>query len=119
MGCGCNKNVSGPVQAIGNLVQAANSQPDTIKWFKEGIKGIVKAIGVKSEYSDPDIQLHRDICRKCDHSTKSKDGQLTGFSQCMYPDPEKGGAPCGCFILAKTQAGKCPAKLWPITINGV
>lgn len=105
--------------AVGaNLVKAAASQPDIVKWFKDGVNGLIKCAGNISIYTDEQIQKNRDACRECPHSTKT-DGKLTMQSQCMAPDPNKNGAACGCIILCKTQTDKCPLGKWAtLTING-
>ena len=106
---------------IGNLLSAAKSQNNKIKWFKDGVSGIIKCLKEDVLYTDLDIQKERDVCRDCEYSTKDKNGRLTQTSQCMGIDPNT-GASCGCFILCKTQAGTCPLEKWkttPITINNL
>jgi hypothetical protein len=129
MGCSsCNQNgpkamfggIRKATKAIGNIATAAKQQPNKFKWFRDGVTGLAKCVGHQSKYSDQDIKINRDACRNCEHSTK-QDGKLTSMSQCMAPDPERGGAPCGCFVMCKTQSGDCPLKVWkttPITLNG-
>lgn len=125
MGCnscgGGSKPMFGGIKRAGkNLVQAAKSQPKKLEWFRDGATKLLKCFNHDVIYTDSDIQSNRDACRLCEHSTK-EGGKLTTLSQCMAPDPEKGGAACGCFILCKTQSGECPLKLWksvPITLNG-
>lgn len=99
-----------------NLRQAALQQPDKLLWFKDGISKIIKCLKGKTLYFDEDIQKNRDVCRECQYSTKDSNGKLTLKSQCMAPDPEKNNAPCGCFIVCKTQTGFCPQKKWTTTV---
>lgn len=102
---------------LNNLIKAAKEQPNKIEWFIEGLTGLVKCATNDKSYSDEDIKKNRDVCRTCEHSTK-KDGKLTSSSQCMAPNPEKGGAPCGCNVSCKSQTGKCPLEKWThLTIN--
>lgn len=96
---------------IKNLIQAASQQKNKIKWFKDGLTGIFKCLSDDVLYTDEDIQKNRDVCRECPFSTKDKKNKLTMTSQCMAKDPNT-GAPCGCFILCKTQADKCPLNKW-------
>jgi hypothetical protein len=115
MGCGCGgKKVKEAakqvVAATKNLVKASIEQPDKIRWFKDGLTGILKCIDGQTLYSDEVIVQNRNICRECEFSSKT-DGKLTATSQCMAVDPET-GAPCGCFIICKTQTGKCPVEKW-------
>lgn len=103
---------------VSNLVEAGKKQPDRFKWFRDGVSGIVKCLTGHSLYSDDDIIKNRDICRECEHSTKT-DGKINIKSQCMAPDSEKDNAPCGCPIVCKTQTGKCPLNKWThITVLG-
>ncbi len=97
---------------VGNLIKAGVSQSKPFHWFKDGLNGIIKCMGLKSIYKEDQIQANRDACRECEHSTKNEDGKLYVYSQCMAPDPEKDGAPCGCFITCKTQVSKCPLNKW-------
>ena len=100
-----------------NLTSAFMSQPNKFQWLKDGVTGLLKCVGEVSKYSDEQIAANRDVCRVCPHSTK-KDGKLITTSQCMAPDPTKGGVKCGCIILCKSQVGECPLKLWTdITIS--
>ncbi len=100
------------------MYEAAKQQPNLIGWFKDGVTGLIKCALGKQDYTDVEIQQNRDVCRGCEHSTKNEKGDLTNKSQCMAPDPEKGGAPCGCIIMCKTQVGKCPLNKWThLTIN--
>lgn len=101
-----------------NLIEAGGQQTDKFSWFRDGITGIVKCFTGQSKYSDEDIVKNRDVCRKCPHAAIADDGKLTNASQCMAPDPGKNGAPCGCFIVCKTQNGECPINSWThLTIN--
>jgi len=103
---------------IVNTFEAAASQSNLLLWFKDGITGLAKCFTNEIKYNDDQISAHRDICRKCEFSTK-KNGNLTTGSQCMAPDPARNGAACGCFILCKTQVGECQLKKWTeLTING-
>lgn len=107
-----------PVQ---NLITAAKSQKQPFKWFRDGLNGIIKCLNSETIYSDEDIQKNRDACRECEFSTKNEKGDLNMKSQCMGPDPKLNNAPCGCFLLCKTQSGHCPLNKWsttPITISG-
>lgn len=123
MSCGCGgggKFINGlknAVKPVTNLVEAAKTQPDKIKWFKDGVSGIIKCIGEKQSYTDQEIIQNRDVCRQCEFSTKT-DGKLTMNSQCMAKD--ENGQICGCFLLCKTSSGpNCPLKKWThLTING-
>lgn len=129
MGCkSCGQN-SGPrpmfgggpekKNVVGNLLKAANDNPDKIGWFKDGISGLIKCVIGEKPYTDEEIQKNRDICRECPHSTKNEEGKITMKSQCMGPDPLKNGAACGCFILCKSQVGKCPIGKWThLKVNG-
>lgn len=94
-----------------NLINAAKTQNNKIKWFKDGVSGIVKCLTEDIAYTDEDIQKNRDICRECPHSTKGKNNTLTMTSQCMGINPDTGEV-CGCFILCKTQNGECPLSKW-------
>lgn len=111
--------VSNVGSAMNNLIKAGAAQEKKLRWFRNGVKGLIKCIGHSTIYSEADICQNRQTCRECSYSTK-QDGKLTTTSQCMYPDPKQGGAPCGCFILCKTQSDICPAKKFtttPITIS--
>lgn len=104
---------------VGNLINAGVSQTKPFHWFKDGLKGIIKCMGLKAIYKDEQIQANRDVCRDCEHSTKNDEGKLYVYSQCMAPDPKKDGAACGCFITCKTQVDKCPQEKWALlSING-
>ena len=127
MGC-CGGNAPKPMfnkttqtnnkGVVANIIGAGVSQSKPFHWFKDGIKGLIKCMGMKSIYTDEEIQINRDICRDCEHSTKNNEGKLYVYSQCMAPDPKKNGEKCGCFITCKTQVDKCPLeKFVPITIN--
>ena len=112
--CGGNKNKNNPVS---NLIQAAKQQPDKIKWFKDGINGLMKCMDQQTSYTDEEIKANRKTCAECPYSTKNSEGKLTATSQCMAIDPET-KAPCACFIICKTQSGKCPIGKWTsLTIN--
>lgn len=100
--------INNPVK---NIASAAISQSNVFRWFRDGITGLVKCFTGSSLYSDEDIIKNRDVCRECEHSTKTDD-RLTLQSQCMAPDPQQNNAPCGCFITCKTQTGKCPLNKW-------
>lgn len=107
MGCSsCGK------RALSNLVKAAKSQPDKVRWFKDGVTGIAKCLGHKTTHSDEQISHNREVCRNCEFSTKNSQGKLTMSSQCMAPDPNNNNAPCGCFIICKTQNDQCPLGKW-------
>lgn len=121
MGCCNNKNFpvkptfpsgnAGPQKIIKNnpiknTVSAAIKQPDAFKWFRDGITGIIKCF-TETIYSDDDIKKNRDVCTNCEFSSKNSNNKLSTQSQCMRPDPLKNNAPCGCFIVCKTQSGKC------------
>lgn len=101
-----------------NLAKAFKAQPDKLSWFFDGVSGIYKCVTGQKEYSDEQIKLNRDACRGCEYSTKNSKGNITVHSQCMAIDPETNAA-CGCFILCKTQVGKCPLnKFIDLTIEG-
>jgi hypothetical protein len=119
MGCSSCKNaIRNSGKVVKNLVQAAIKQPDPVKWFRDGVSGVIKCISGKYIYSDEDIVKNREVCRTCEFSSKT-DGKLTISSQCQAIDPAT-GTPCQCFILCKTAEGKCPLKKWThLTINGV
>lgn len=104
--------------SIKTLAKAASTQDNKVKWFKDGVTGILKCIGNISLYTDEEIGKNRQICRTCEFSTKV-DGKLVANSQCEAKDP-KTGEICGCFILCKTQSGPpCPLNKWThLTING-
>ncbi len=116
MGCGCGKNKPEPINngVIKNMLEAGSKQINKVQWFKDGITGIIKCIEGKTLYSDEDIKINRDTCRKCEFSSKNSDGKLSLSSQCMRPIPEKDGAPCGCFLTCKTQVGP-HCEFWPTT----
>lgn len=125
MGCSsCNGEGTKPMfggikKAASNLGKAAAAQPKKIEWFKQGARGLIKCFNHSVIYSDEDIKANRDVCRECPHSTK-EGGKLTTLSQCMAPDPKRNGAPCGCFVVCKTQSDTCPLNLFksvPITLN--
>lgn len=98
---------------VHNLINAAKSQSNKIKWFRDGVSGIIKCMEGQTLYSDKDIQINRDVCSGCEFATdKSENGKLRMTSQCMAPDPENNNAPCGCFLICKTQTGSCPQKKW-------
>ena len=104
---------------VANLLKAGNENPDKVGWFKDAITGIFKCAIGGGTYTDEEIQKNRDICRDCQYSTKNEENKITMKSQCMGPDPMKNGAPCGCFILCKTQVGKCPMGKWThLKVNG-
>lgn len=123
MGCGCGKNKAESINngVIKNMIEAGAKQPGKIKWFKDGINGLIKCLEGKSIYSDEDIQKNRDTCRLCEFSSRNTDGKINLSSQCMAPDPAKNNAPCGCFIVCKTsQDPKCPLGKWtttPLTVK--
>lgn len=100
------------VATIKNLIKAGTSQESSLRWFKDGVTGLIKCIGTTSKYDDETIKKNREICRGCEHSTKNAAGLLYSQSQCMAPDPAKDGAQCGCFILCKTQVDTCPLSKW-------
>jgi hypothetical protein len=108
-------NIGGVVK---NLKEAASQNPNPFNWFRDGLTGIVKCLTGQTLYTDEEIVKNRDVCRLCEHSTKNEKGELTSKSQCMAPDPAKENAPCGCFIICKTQTDKCPLSKWThLTIN--
>lgn len=121
MGCSsCGSKVLNKAKQMGSVVstltKAVLSQPDKIKWFKDGASGLLKCIEGKTLYSDKEIVKNRDICRQCEFSTKV-DNKLVATSQCQVKDPDTGEI-CGCFILCKTQTDKCPInKFVPLTIS--
>lgn len=113
-----NKPDAKKIAPVKNIIEAASKQANIFKWFRDGISGIAKCFTGSSLYTDEDIVKNRDVCRTCEHSTKDESGKLTIQSQCMGPDPEQNGAPCGCPIICKTQTGKCPLNKWThITIS--
>ena len=113
----CGNKVKRVIQSTTNLVKAAIAQPDAIKWFKDGVTGLIKCIGHDTPYTDEQVINNREVCRGCPHASKT-DGKMTVNSQCMAPDPTKNGAPCGCFIICKTQVGACPLGKWTqITVD--
>lgn len=106
-----------PAKPIVNMAKAAISQENKVSWFLDGITGLKKCVTNDVDYSKEQIEANRQACKDCPHSTK-KDGKITTFSQCMAPDPAKNNQPCGCFVLCKTQVGKCPLDRWTsLTIN--
>lgn len=115
MGCGCNKNKNAEKETkekgfLGTVIEAAKKQPDKLRWFKNGVTGVIRAIGEPSDLTDEQIKERRDICRECPHSTK-KDNKLVTTSQCKE---------CGCSILLKSMLSteKCPKDKWqPITLS--
>ena len=92
---------------IKNLNRAISEQPEKIKWFRDGLSGIIKCFSNITKYSDEDIKKNRDVCRQCEYSSKNTNNELDIKSQCMRPNPEKNNAPCACFIVCKTQVGSC------------
>lgn len=125
-GCGASKSIvpskssnspdipveekaSQPSTILQNLRKAAESQPDKLKWFKDGATGILKCLAGVHIYDDEDIQKNREVCRNCPHSTKTS-GKLVATSQCMAID--ESGKACGCFILCKSTQGTCPLNKW-------
>lgn len=94
-----------------NLKKAFSAQPERLSWFLDGITGLYKCLTQDVEYSKEQISANRDVCRNCEYSTKNKNGNIFVHSQCMAIDP-KTNAPCGCFILCKTQVGECPLGKW-------
>lgn len=127
MGCNCGKGKSQKAVEqnpqivnpgiVANMTKVVQEQPDKIKWFKDGITGLFKCITGDTKYTDAEIIINREACRTCEYSTKV-DGKLTKKSQCMAPNPENNNAPCGCFILCKTQTGPCPLnKFVNLTIS--
>lgn len=107
-----------PRNVVSNLVEAASSQSDKFKWFRDGITGIVKCWAGQTKYSDEEIVKNRNFCRECEYATK-EDGKITTKSQCMAPDPTKNGEKCGCFIVCKTQSGKCPIDKFTYITNSI
>lgn len=106
-----------PARPILNLIKAGAGQENKVSWFLDGVTGLKKCVTNDVDYSKEQIESNRQSCKDCEYSTK-KDGKITTFSQCMAPDPVKNNQPCGCFILCKTQAGKCPLGKWTdLTIN--
>lgn len=112
---------------IKNLIKAGSTQPNKLKWLKDGVKGIAKAVAGDTLYTPEEIKVNRDICRLCPFSTKftnpddpkDPEPRLTSRSQCMAIDP-KTGSVCGCLIIAKTVSDVCPiGKFAPtkLTIN--
>lgn len=102
MGCNsCSKNFK----------KAFKSQPDKISWFLDGVSGLYKCLTKDVEYTPEQISANRDVCRTCEHSTRNPKGNIFVHSQCMAIDPAT-NAPCGCFILCKTQVGECPLGKW-------
>jgi hypothetical protein len=104
-----NHSIGGIVR---NLSEAGSKAPNAFNWFRDGITGIVKCLTGTTLYTDEEIIKNRDVCRKCEHSTKNNKNELSSKSQCMAPDPSKNNAPCGCFIICKTQTDKCPLSKW-------
>lgn len=101
MGCpSCGQNI------VKNLYTAAKAQPNKLKWFADGTTGLIQSVGGIRDYTPEDVQKNRDTCRDCEFSTKNSSGKLNALSQCMAPDHN--GAPCACFILAKSENGDCP-----------
>jgi hypothetical protein len=106
-----------PNAPIANIISAGLSQKNKLSWFIEGVTGLKKCITNDKDYSKEQIEINREACKNCEFSTKSE-GKVTTSSQCMAPDPAKDNKPCGCFILCKTQVGKCPLNKWiDITIK--
>lgn len=100
-----------------NLTKAIIEQPDKIKWFKDGAKGIYKCITNDKLYTDEEIISNRKVCEGCEFATNKKDnGKLSMKSQCMLPDPDNNNAPCACFLICKTGTGSC-YKWTNLTLN--
>lgn len=110
--CGGNRKnaIQRAIQPVKNFGKALVEQPDKVKWFKDGVTGILKCLDGQTLYSDGDIIENRNVCRGCEFSSKI-DGKLTATSQCMAIDPET-HAPCACIITCKTQTGACPLNKW-------
>ncbi len=93
MGC-CAKNLT---QTAGKVLH--------------GAVALVKVAVGADAAPDAVIAARRDICRRCDHATRSNEPRfaanrgLTTLSRCRK---------CGCFIVAKTKlAGeRCPLGRW-------
>ena len=102
---------------VSNMVKAVKTQSNPLRWFKDGATGLLKCVTDETGYSHEQILANREACESCQYSTK-KNGKVFTTSQCMAPDPEKNGEVCGCFILCKTQVGKCPlGKFTDLTVN--
>lgn len=107
---------------IQNILTAGIKQPNPVAWFRDAVSGLIKCAKQQQIYTDEDIAKNRASCGNCEHSTKTE-SLLTVQSQCMAPDPTRGNAPCGCFIICKTMVDKCPLNKWDtkeaeITIRG-
>ena len=119
MGCNCGGNkIQQAVAAVSNLGKAAVAQTNVLQWFRDGVSNLVKCLNESQNYTDEDIRLNRQVCKTCEYATLV-DGELATTSQCMAPDPEKNGAPCGCFLVCKTQVGRCPLNKWTTTFQKV
>lgn len=102
---------------VSNVVKAVKTQSNPLRWFKDGVSGLLKCVTSDVSYSDEQIIANRAACGGCEYATR-KNGEVFPMSQCMAPDPEKGGEVCGCFIMCKTQVGKCPlGRFTDLTIN--
>ncbi len=112
---------SSTLGVVKNMASAAMKQPDFVKWFVDGATGLLRSLGGQLDYTPEDVLKNRAACKTCEFSTKDERGNSTAHSQCMAPDPNNNNAPCGCFILAKTETGECPLGKWKttkLTING-
>lgn len=113
-----NKTVNTGI--LSNLKKAALSQDNMLKWAIDGLTGLIKCVTEDLLYTKEDVLSNRQVCKGCEHSSKNAKGLSDIDSQCMAPDPNNNNAPCGCFILCKTQVGKCPLGKWkttPITVD--
>lgn len=111
-------NIKDIPHTMREIVRVGKSQPDRLQWFIDGVTGLAKCFTNQTEYPKDQIESHRKTCETCEFATK-KEGRIFTHSQCMAPDPENQNKPCGCFILCKTQVGKCPLNKWTqLTING-
>lgn len=122
MGCSScqkKKSVFSNQSIVKNLTEAVIQQPNKLKWFKNGVSGIIKCLDSNSIYTDEEIQENRKQCQNCEFSTKNEAGKLNMKSQCMAPDPNNENAPCGCFILCKTQSDSCPIKKFAPKITDI
>ncbi len=103
--------------AIKNMIVAAGTQSNKVRWFIDGVSGLAKCFTNQKSYSDVQIKANREVCRTCEFSTKNNKGEMTTTSQCMAKDPQTGEI-CSCYITCLTQTGQCKLNKWVgITIN--
>jgi hypothetical protein len=85
----------------------------TPREFVKGVVGLTKIALQIDLVDEPTIKARRDVCRRCEYSTKNKERLntpslgLTNKSMCTE---------CKCFIMGKSQLKQeeCPKNKWAI-----